>query len=296
MRWTAVLLAVWLGVPLALQARIGLATKFGDIILENVEPGETYNLREARQVPFIVSNTGDAPTDIVVETVIPDIPKMKEGYEPIPDPTWLRVMPDRLKVQAKEDGFFDIILSVPNKPEYVGKHYQADIWAHSGDKGLFGVGVKGRVRFSTGPGPETLKAEKLKKLMYTLDFEMTPSEIYVTDVSPGEKIDVKAVTGKSIKVANFATSPLALKCTPKTWDGRFKMPMDYEPGPDPSWITFAPDELNVEGDSIGQMKVYVTVPDDKAHRGKKYAYLLQAGVVKGMDLEIYTRLYISVKE
>jgi hypothetical protein len=277
-------------------AKIGLGSKFGEVVVENVEPGVTYNLRELRQVPFIITNTGDASMDVSVEITIPKAGTVKDGYEAIPDPTWVKVIPDHMSIDPKKNGFCDIILQVPNDPKFAGRHYQANIWAHSGEKYQLGVGVMGRLRFSTGPGPESLKAEKLKKYMLTLDFQMTPDDIYVNDVPQGQKVDVKETTGKTIKVANFADNKLALRLTPKGWDDRFKLPDGYEPCPDPSWITFADDKVTVEGSAIGQGKLFVTVPPDEKYKGKKYAFLVQAGVVDGMDLEVYTRVFVSVKE
>ncbi len=277
-------------------AKIGLGSKFGEVVVENVELGATYNLRELRQVPFIITNTGDATTEVVIEITIPKKDGLKEGYEAIPDPTWVKVIPDRMTIDPKKNGFCDIILSVPNDPKYAGRHYQANIWAHTGQKYQLGVGVMGRLRFSTGPGPESLKAEKIKKYMMTLDFQMTPEDIYVNDVPQGKKMDVKESTGKAIKVANFADNKLSLRLMPKSWDERFKLPEGYEPAPDPSWVTFAEEKVTVEGSAIGQGKLFITVPPDPAHKGKKYAFLVQAGVVDGMDLEVYTRVFVSVKE
>src|SRR5262245_15537034 len=73
----------------------GIAVRFVDIVMENVEPGTNVNLRVYKNLPLVVINNDNEDMDVAVEVVLPDAKEMKEGYEPIPDPTWIKVLPDK---------------------------------------------------------------------------------------------------------------------------------------------------------------------------------------------------------
>src|SRR4051794_38752563 len=110
---------------LSAQARavIGLGMRFGDVILEGVQMGRTYDLREAAHVPFGVENKGDADADIVVEFRKPTTGLAKD-YEAVPDPTWMQALPAKMRIGAHSVGYFDLLLTVPVEEKYKGHHYQ----------------------------------------------------------------------------------------------------------------------------------------------------------------------------
>src|SRR5207302_8225974 len=81
-------------VPSGLYAK-GMALRFVDVVLERVAPGTSVNLRVFKNLPLVVLNNDDEDMDVAVEVVIPDAKEMKEGYEPIPDPTWIKIIPER---------------------------------------------------------------------------------------------------------------------------------------------------------------------------------------------------------
>src|SRR4051794_19169323 len=91
----------------AARADIGLGMRFGDVILEGVQMGRTYDLREAAHVPFGVENKGDADADIVVEFRKPTSGLAKD-YEAIPDPSWMQALPAKMRIGAHSVGFFDL--------------------------------------------------------------------------------------------------------------------------------------------------------------------------------------------
>lgn len=288
----AVLLAA-LGPP-PVQAKIGLAARFGDVILESAQPGRTYNLREAARVPFGVENRGDAQTEVVVEFEKPRKERLAEGYEAIPDPSWLKALPDKLTLGPKAVGFFDLLLSIPDDPKLMGRHFQVTVKAKGGG-GLFGVAVENRVRISIGPGPESLKAEKKKKAMQQLDFDVTPRELYLTGVSVGKPWDARKMAKKSIRIANYAADELSIRLEAAAWDDRFQLPEGYEPIPDTAWLRLKPDIVTVGAEEIGQASVIVTVPDDEKHKGKKYAAMIRSGLTAGFWLDAPVKVLIETE-
>src|SRR5688500_15419154 len=80
---------------------VGLGTQFADVVLSGLQPGGVYNIRELKGMPYSVQNAGDAPVEIVLEAEVPSDKYKKEGYEPIPDASWVRLEPRRHRVSPK---------------------------------------------------------------------------------------------------------------------------------------------------------------------------------------------------
>ena len=282
--------------PQTCWAKIGLAARFGDVIVENAAIGQTYNLREILKIPFGIENRSDIAVDVVVEISPAEENTLKTPYESIPDPTWVRSFPERLNIGPKSQGFFDLLLTIPNDPSLTGRHFTAIIKARTDGTGLLGGAVENKLRFSLGPGPESIKEEKRQKAMSKLDFDISPQAVYVVDVTAGKTLDVKKAQGKSIRVANYSADNLPIKLTSAEWDKKLFLPPGYEPIPDPAWITFKKDEFDVKGEAIEMFQMQILIPDDPKHRGKKYAGLIRSGLKTGFWLDAPVRVYIAVKE
>lgn len=291
------ILAGLLGALLRLPAwSLGLAARFGDVIVENAEIGKTYNLREVLKIPFGVENRSDADVDIVVEIEPPDAKHARAPYEPILDPTWVQTLPARMRVGARAQGFFDLLLTIPNDKSLVGRHFVAIIKAKTEGTGLLGVAVENKLRFSIGPGPESLKEEKRQKAMSKLDFDVSPQALYLIDVPIGQKFDAKKEQNKAVRVANYSTDTLSIQLSTGDWQPQLTLPAGYEPIPDPGWVSFKKDRETIEGEQIAVFQPIVTIPNDPKHKGKKYAALIRTGLTTGFWLDAPVRMYIAVKE
>lgn len=282
-----ILAAAVLSAAISPHARsdIGLGARFGDVLLEGAQTGRTYNLREAAHVPFGIENKGDAEAEIVIEFEAPDRPHTSKDYDPIPDPSWFKAIPARMTIGPKAVGFFDLLLTIPDDPKLVGRHFQAVVKARMDGTGTLAVAIENRVRISVGPGPDSLKAEKKKKAMQQLDFDVTPQTLYAREVPVGKKFDLRKEQKKSIRVANYAADALSIRMTVEGWDKRIPLPEGYEAVPDPSWVKLKPATVTVAGSAIGQAFVTIEVPNDDAHKGKKYAAMIRSGLAAGFWLD-----------
>lgn len=289
-------LSQWICAPDA-QAGLGISTRFVDVVLEHVEVGKVYNLRQLRNVPYTVRNRSTAAMDIGVEVLIPSTKDVVNGYEAIPDPTWVRVVPNKLRVEAGATGFAEMIIQVPDDPKYVGRHYQAKVRAKTLDSGMFVVQTESRMRFSTGAGPEALKKERQKMAMLSLDFDITPETLFVDGVKPGVPFNVKKEGRKTMKVTNRAETPIKIKFLSVPYDNaRFPIQGDYTPAPDPSWLQFKPVMREIEAETIESLEPVITIPADEAHYGKQYVFMVKADIVMGVDLEVFNTIYVKVQE
>ncbi len=279
------------------RAGLGISTRFVDVVLEHVEVGKVYNLRQLRNVPYTVKNRSTAAMDIGVEVLIPSAKDVVAGYEAIPDPTWVRVVPNKMRVEAGATGFAEMIIQVPDDPKYVGRHYQAKVRAKTLDSGMFVVQTESRFRFSTGAGPEELKAERKKMAMLALDFDITPDTLFVDGIKPGVPFNVRKEGKRTLKVTNRSETPLKMKFMSVAYDNaRVPIQGDYIPAPDPSWLSFKPAMKELGAETIESLDPVIEIPAGDEHYGKQYVFMVKADIVMGVDLEVFKTIYVKVNE
>lgn len=271
-------------------AKVGLSSQFINVVLENLKPGRSYNLRELKGIPYTVKNRGDSPVEVVLEVIPPGEKEMVAPYEAIPDPSWLQLSPSRAILGAGEPAFSDLTIKVPDDPKYVGRHFHGVIWAHTLNTGFMAAGVKSNVRFSIGKGPETLAEEERQKQMVELNYELWPSALYVLQAKPGS-YDVKKAEKKSLKLTNRDDKELVLTVKAVPWSG--SKPEGYETPEDVSWAKFVPDTVTVDAESLKDIKLMLDVPESL--KGKKVAFLVQLALPIGTVVNMSNRVYVQIE-
>jgi len=273
--------------------------------LENVEPGVSFNIRALKNLPLVVVNLEDEPTDIAIKLDLPEAREMKEGYEPMPDPSWVRILPDHFHLGPKASASSDVLISIPDDPKLIGHHYEAIIWAHTthgntqipGGGVFIETGLRSRIRISIGSkGPAALQQEKALKKLATINtnFSVNPNDIYALGVEVGKTIDPKADKKASLKVINQADDPVELKFTVVPRDPNLSLQAGYVDAPDVKWLEVSPAKMKVEGNSIKELKLKLTVPDKPEYRDKKFAFVVQTTLAQEeLPLAINNVVYIS---
>src|SRR5258708_768215 len=287
---------------------IGLALRFVDITLENVDPGSSFNLRVARNLPLVVINQDEErDAEIVVEVVPPQAKEMKDGYEPIPDPSWVRVVPNRFKLGPKASASADVLVDIPTDRRHVGHHYEVIIWVHTDQRNrvlmkngvIYQVGLRSRLRISIGtPGPAALQREKLLKKLaeINVNFSVNPDNIYVQNVGIGKTVDLKPEKKTSLKVVNQADDAVKLKLTSISADENISPQSGYEYAPDPKWLVILPETVAVAGNTIKEVKMQLTVPNKPEYRSKKYAFLIRTTLSdESLPLAYNNMVYVTTE-
>ncbi|OGW82845.1 MAG: hypothetical protein A2987_02030 [Omnitrophica bacterium RIFCSPLOWO2_01_FULL_45_10] len=153
-----ILLGLFLAIGLCLSPpkanAAGLSTGFSEVKIENLEIGKSYSTKETVGLPLVVVNTGDEPVDLKMELLLPQESELKEGFEPIPDLSWIRLERTEFKeIEPNEHATSDVIISIPPDPRYQGKKYQVFIWSHTVG-GRIGVGLKSKLLFTIAKAKE----------------------------------------------------------------------------------------------------------------------------------------------
>jgi len=286
---------------------IGIAMRFVDVTMENVQPGSSFNLRVTRNLPLIVINQDDQhDTDIVVESVVPREKEMKDEYEPMPDPSWVQAVPNRFHLGPKATASADIVITIPNDPKLIGHHYESILWVHTDQKNkalpttgvMFQAGLRSRFRLSVGTmGPESLQREKALKKLATINtnFSVNPDNLFVNDIPLGQEIDLKAAKKASLKVVNQADETVSLKIRRVPADPNVVPQAGYEYAPDTAtWLVVTPTNVKVDGNSIKEVKLRLRIPDQPEYHGKKYMFLVQTTLSDdSLPLAYNNMVYVS---
>jgi hypothetical protein len=263
--------------------------------LEKVDPGTVLNFRQDKSIPYVVINRTDGPVDVAVESQEPDKKALKEGYEPVPKPEWLRIIPDHFHMEKGEVATADVILSVPNDPTLVGRHFQANIHAHTQGKTFLAVGILNTVRFSIGViGPDSLKKEAALKTLENLDLDLTPQSVKAEGVPLGRSVALKDLKAGPLKITNRGAETIRLKLSAVTVDNTLKHP-DFDAA-DPAWLTLKPATLKVKSNRIEEAAMFLNIPNVPENRGRKFMFVVRAELEgMGLPLEVNSRVYVTTE-
>lgn len=286
------------------RAQAALSTKFADVIMEYVIPGKVYNLRTMRNLPYRVVNSGAGPADVAILVEIPQGDRLKQGYESIPDPSWVRAVPDKLHLEPGQTGIVDLILQAPDDPQYTGRNFQAHIVCRGAEPppgevtGLaFLTSLQSRLRFTVGgPGPEEVRRLQKKGIYQTLNFTLEPQAQHVPGfLEPGKKIDLVKESGAGVTVVNRGAQKLQFNLRSVRPPGEISPPAGYENAPDPDWLKISPEVLKVKAGAMASAKkIVLEIPDVPEHRGKRYMFVIQAQLSnRDIPVEVFSSIYVS---
>ncbi|MBK8575545.1 MAG: hypothetical protein IPN90_07680 [Elusimicrobia bacterium] len=277
--------------------KLSLAVRFPEIEMENVQPGSDINIRQIRGVPYVLINGSDYPIEV---SVVPEIPVpgpagAKLDFEPIPNPEWLKIIPNRFKLGAGDLASAEVILSVPNDPKLIGRHFQVNIHAGSEGPEEIAVAINSFIRFTVGAmGPSSAKKEKKRMVLGALDLALTPTVNRLENVPLGKPVTLKGMKNILLKVTNRGNDPVKLKLTSVRTDNTQK-----ETGwdvPDPAWLNITSPRMKIKPDQIKGTDLTLTIPDIPENKGKKFLFLIQAEM-DGYDfpLSIFSRVFVTTE-
>lgn len=146
-----VILIMACGLTLAWRVSVyalGLTTRFSQVTLENLETGKSYSTKELAGLPLEVVNTGKEPVDLKIELLLPEPGELKQGFQPIPDLSWIKLEKKEFKnILPNAAASTDVVINIPDEPRYAGKKYQLFIWTHTVGPTI-GVGLKSKLLFT----------------------------------------------------------------------------------------------------------------------------------------------------
>ncbi len=280
---------------------LGIRTKFGVVVVENLQPGRTYNIRELVGLPLRVINASDKQVTIKMDLQKPGQEKsmVQKHFDPIPDLSWVKLSRDFFVVDPGQSAIADVLITIPDDDKYLGKRYQVNIWSRTIGKGFLKVGLMSRLRITVAKRRMT-KEEKLaeahrEEIIKNIDFQLLPHTIFIGKVGLGKKIDVEKKYKQSLKIVNPNSEEFSYKLRAITaWEAGIGVIPGYEETPDLSFLTFSEEEFSVPPISIKEIKMFLQIPNEEKYKGKKYQFVICVEVLnQPIIYEIYSRLFVT---
>jgi hypothetical protein len=274
----------------------GLRTKFGEVVVRNLKIGQVYSLNKLLNLPLRVLNTGDEKVELKIEVIAVSSASVKQGYESIPDLSWVKLDKNDFSVDPNHEAVTDVIVSIPNDPKLLGRRFEADIWSHTMTRtGVFAVGMQSRLLIqvdSTPPTEEELKKKFVDRRLANLDFTLLPTVGEAENVPVGIEFDLKKERKLSIKLINPNDAALNFRVrSVPNWEALLSIPKGYEEAPSAAWLKPSEDVVKIEGNSIKEVGLTLNVPNDPSYRGKAFLF---AVAVEILEQEIPARVYYKL--
>jgi hypothetical protein len=278
----------------------GLSTQLGEAVIENLQIGQTYNLQQLANLRLIVTNTSDYGVDLRMDILFPDSSELKNGSKPIPDTSWVKLSQNLFKLGPNEKASSDIIISIPDEDQYLGKKYQVTIWSRtlggSGSGMFLAYGLKTRIIFTI----DTVRAtasDAVTSSEASVNFTLKPEEIFLENVELGKIYDVARKTGLVLKITNPSEHEQTFRLEGLTVNNSVAtLTKEYEDAPDASYLKFSESSFVLPPKGTKTIKMYLKFPPEKEYSGKKYMFVIHAFTVdEKVTTGVYSRLYASIK-
>lgn len=278
----------------------GLSTQLGEVVIENLQIGQTYNLRDLANLSLTVSNNCDFEIDLAMDPLVPEQSELKQGALAIPGLSWISLTQNRHVMTPKGRATTEILLSIPDDDQYLGQKFQVTIWSHSVPRPGAGMalayGLKSRIIFTIDP----VRADPVDVVtMSTADADcvIAPQEIRLEQVATGRLWDLEKESDVHLTVSNPGTTERKVRLTSQTVGGsRAEVTRGYEDAPDASYLTFSENELVLAPRESRTVQMYLRFPGDRRYRGRDYMFIIHAqSVGEQVSTGVYSRVYASVK-
>lgn len=279
----------------------GLRTQLGEVVVENLQVGQTYSLSNLANLSLRVTNTSEYPVVLRMDVLIPGESELKFGAGPIPDLSWIALSCDSFNLGIAEEAASDIVITIPDEDRYLGKSFQFMVWSHTvpgSEGGMFlATGLKSRVIFTTDTIRADLSSDDATP-SGNAGFTVLPSEIHLNAVPLGVRYDVAQTEGTALVIKNPTAQELTLKLYSKTVRGSMaSLEPSWEDTPDPDYLTFEKDEIQVPPQSERPVNLYLHVPDREELRGKRLMFLVHVCEERErVTSGVYVRVFAALKQ
>jgi hypothetical protein len=283
----------------------GLSSPNAAMYISNLKIGQEYSLKQLLGYPFSVTYKGKFPVDLRIELIKPAT-TTNDGYEPIPDLSWIQLQKTEFSLDPGETAETDIIIKIPNDESLLGKKFHVSISpttsAPKGDNRAwlaFAVGLVCKLYLSIAPKPPTIEEIRelqKKRLSGYLDVSVSPNRIFIYDLEPNKKYDLTKQFNEVIKIINatsqnvFVETESVLPSTRGIFltDGQQELPK-------PELLVVKPKKDKLKPDSVKSYKLFL---DTKGlEPDKTYLAVVKVSLKnERLDVNHYVKVYIEMKK
>lgn len=290
------LLFLTLATATAVQAR-GLTTGLGEVVVENLQVGQSYSLKQLANLSLSVTNNSDDSVALKMDILSPGSSELRKGSSAIPDISWIKLSRNSFALGPNGIASSDITISIPDDNRYLGKKYQVAIWSHTvpgvGEGMAIGLGLISRIIFTTDS--TRVPANKIVKSSdASLELSLTPEKMFLDDLEPGVG---QALKGSVLTVSNHSGHEQLLRLRSLTvGNSATSLTKGYEDAPDASYLRFSEDEFILPPYGTKQVQVYLDFSRRTEYCGKRFMFVINAYIVgEKISAGVYSRVYASIK-
>ena len=296
---TVVFAAALTALPAGRASADHLSVTMGEVILNNLQPGATYDLTAMMKFPMKIAYEGKRRITVEVKPSKPSPEeKLQAGYVPIPDANWIHVDPSLFQMNGSSAVSTNVTITVPDDESLRGKKFVGYIVTQTAEQkkrgGLdIGPGAQGRLLISIAT--QKRAGGEPKKMSSYMSFRLEPQAVYATNVKPGRKIVLSQVAKKPLQVQNFGNENKQFTVERITGDSLgMTLSGARQWGPADTQMEVQPSSMKVRKGKSKDYDVSLTVPDVPSSYGKKFLYLVRVtpeGV--GMSSGILLRINVD---
>jgi hypothetical protein len=267
---------------------------YSRILVENLQIGEKYSMIQLVNLPLKVINDSDEAIVLAVDVIKPQAKFTREGFEAIPDTAWVSVANSIAAVAEYGTFLSDVMISIPNKKEYLGKKYQVDLRARilpSGSFAAVSLAINGHLSFTVAP---VKLAQPLPGKAGNLAYAMSPERVELKNIPVGKSVEVVTDAGIAVKLQNNSDQKSVF--IPFSLDpvkAAVRIEADAEPVPDPNFLTFEKEEITLNPQEAKPLRMYVKFPDKPEYRGKRFQFAISVRSGENSDVTRYMRVLVS---
>ena len=276
----------------------GLSTNVGEVVIENLQVGQKYNLNDLANLRLSVYNTSDQTVNLQMDVLSPDQSELRLEAEPVPDLSWITMDQTEFILEAGEQALSEISITIPDDDCFLGRKFEFIVWSHTvpGTAGgmFLACGFKSRVIFTT----YEVRADgvyQVQKSQASVNFSIVPEEIRVQEVSTGALYDITEHDGTQLKLTNLGDEPkvFTLSCLPVV-KSAVSIADGYADPPEKSRLVFSETEFTLLPGAEKLVSLSVRIPGGEEFRGQKYMFIIRAATDDpGVSAGVYSRLFVS---
>ncbi len=285
------------------EVRHGLSTKFTDVTLGGLNPGMVYSVKQNQNLPYQVTNMTDKTVTVEVVVEKPRQRELRDGYEPVPDISWVRISPSVFTLKPGESTDCDVVVAIPPQDEYADRHFQAMLVTQTLEEpGLHGVSISfalaSRLRFSTGLTPQVALQEHRRRILDSLMVDLEPMSLFVEEKAvPGEELVLDGFDIPSLQLVNRSREEYEIEFLLAESPQSYGVARGYEHIPDEFSVVFVNPKLKSRPRSIEDVEMRIKVPKREEFYGKSYAAVVFARILwLEIPVDLYGRVYFSTEE
>jgi len=271
----------------------GISTNFAEVIVPNLSVGKEYAIGQRIGQKLRVKNRGDSSIGLRMEVMVPAETELKEGYEPIPDISWIELERDYFSVEPSNFAETDVIVTVPSDKRYLGKKFQAHVWSHTAGTGKLPIalGLKSRLLLEIREKERDLSEEFGGRF----DFSIFPEKVVLENIELGKAYDIQKVFRRVLKIRNCSDYPQIYKIdTISARRAGILIENGYRDCPEPSFLTIDRPELELKAKGKAKIRFHLNFPRKEEYAGGKYIFVIRVRLFdKGLLVNRYLKVYVN---